>query len=135
MMQTNTRKGRSIAQVLKEERLANELTLQEVADGIGCSPSYLHRLENSSRKNPSMKMVQKLAEFYQMEVVEILNGDSGLEANRKSDEAWKEILQTELNIGLKEVKKGLDYMDTDLEKSKQALIDAQKSLLYLLSTL
>ena len=135
MMQTNIKGERSIAQVLKEERLANELTLQEVADAIGCSPSYLHRLENSSRKNPSMNMVQKLAEFYQMEIDQLLNGDSGSEANRNSDEALKAILQTELNIGLKEVKKGLDYMDTDLERSKQALIDAQKSLLYLLSLL
>ena len=82
-----------------------------------------------------MNMVQKLAEFYQMEIDQLLNGDSGSEANRNSDEALKEILQTELNIGLKEVKKGLDYMDTDLERSKQALIDAQKSLLYLLSLL
>ena len=40
--------------LLKTLRKDKNYTLQAVADAIGCSPSYLHRLENNSRKNPSI---------------------------------------------------------------------------------
>ena len=66
------RMSNKTGEVLKGLRKERNLSLQDVADEIGCSASYLHRLENSTRKNPSMKMVQNLAEFYQVNLSEIL---------------------------------------------------------------
>jgi|SRR5699024_4691949 len=57
---------------LKEARKNKDLTLQEVADMIGCSPSYLHRIENGSRKGFNYQIYNKLTEILDIETADDL---------------------------------------------------------------
>lgn len=50
---------KSLGTKLKELRLKNDMTLNEVADGI-ISPAYLSQLENGRRSNPSLNILNTL---------------------------------------------------------------------------
>lgn len=52
-----------IGNKLKEARTNKGLTLQEVADKIGCSASYIHRIESGSRKGFNYQIYNKLIEI------------------------------------------------------------------------
>lgn len=116
-------------QVLKDLRKERNLSLQDVADEIGCSPSYLHRLENSTRKNPSMKMVQNLAEFYQVNLSEILGIEQGEMVEVIAAVELKEAIETEINTAIENMKEGLALLD----KNNERFVEVQKSLLYIQS--
>lgn len=116
-------------EVLKQLRVEKGLTLQGVADGIGCSASYLHRLENNSRKNPSMKMVQTLAEFYEVELNELLGIDQGEMLEVIAAVELKEAIETEINTAIEHMKEGLAL----LNENNEHFVEAQKSLLYIQS--
>jgi len=49
-------------------RHAKGLTLQQVAEGIGSSKSYVWELENGVTDNPGIKTVLALAKFYNVSV-------------------------------------------------------------------
>lgn len=49
---------------LAKIRHTNGLTLQQVAEGIGSSKSYVWELENGVTDNPGIKTVIALAKFY-----------------------------------------------------------------------
>lgn len=120
-------------EVLKQLRVEKGLTLQGVADRIGCSASYLHRLENNSRKNPSMKMVQTLAEFYEVELNKLLGIDQGEMVEVIAAVELKQTIAEELKKAVEGMKEGLALFDQDDQRSKQAFVDVQKSLLYIQS--
>lgn len=61
-----------IGNKLKEARKNKGLTLQEVADMIGCSASYLHRIENGSRQGFNYKIYNKLTEILEIETADDL---------------------------------------------------------------
>ncbi len=46
---------------LKERRLALKLTLQEIADAVGTSKSYIWELEKSNIKSPSATKLEEIA--------------------------------------------------------------------------
>lgn len=46
--------------LLREQRIKSNLTLEELANKTGISVSYLSRLENGIRVNPSIKIIQKI---------------------------------------------------------------------------
>ena len=58
---------KTIGEKLKEARKGNGLTLQTVAGKIGCSPSYIHRIENNQRVGINYKIKEKLFELYGIE--------------------------------------------------------------------
>lgn len=121
--------------MLKKLREDRRVTLQEVADAIGCSPSYLHRLENSTRKNPSMTMIQSLAEFYEIEIVDILGIDRSVLPEALAGIEFRETIATEINDAIENMKEGLDLIVSDGKQSKQKFIEVQKNLLYVQSLL
>ena len=56
-----------IGNTIKEARINKGLTLQEVADEIGCSASYIHRIESGSRKGFNYQIYSKLTELLDIE--------------------------------------------------------------------
>lgn len=116
-------------EVLKDLRNERNLSLQDVADQIGCSPSYLHRLENSTRKNPSMKMVQSLADFYKVNLTQILGIEQGEMVEVIAAIELKETLEKEINVAIENMKEGLAL----LNENSEYFVEVQKSLLYIQS--
>lgn len=119
-------------ELLKSLRKDRGYTLQVVADAVGCSPSYLHRLENSNRKNPSMKMGSKLAKFYEVDLSLLTGVEPGV-SNTSDMLDLKSSLSEELDLASNKVKEGLLELSRDPDVSKQLFVDAQKSLLYMKS--
>lgn len=57
---------------LKSERNKKKLSLEKVAKAIGVSASYIHRLENGDRKNPSIAVLEQLCEFFSLNPQKVL---------------------------------------------------------------
>lgn len=84
---------------IKRFREARNLTLQELADKVGISVSYLNRLENSERKSPSLSLLVKLREIFDITVDSLLFDD-----DRVKDNGVKDILQ-DMGLSTKEAAK------------------------------
>jgi len=60
---------KEIAEKLKAIRLANRMTLKQLANKAGCTDSYLSQLERG-HANPSIMILKKIASALQMKVVD-----------------------------------------------------------------
>ena len=60
---------KEIAEKLKAFRLANRMTLKQLADKAGCTDAYLSQLERG-RANPSIMILKKIASALQVKVVD-----------------------------------------------------------------
>lgn len=52
---------------LRELRLSRNLTMQAVADGLGCKVPYVSALERGVKAHPQKKTIQKLADFFKVD--------------------------------------------------------------------
>lgn len=130
-MKEGKRMSNKTGEMLKKLRKERGVTLQVVADAIGCSPSYLHRLENHSRKNPSIGTATKLATFYDIDV-SLLNSNDQMEIDCALIKvAMKQEIADELDTAIGKVKEGLVLFNQNDEQSKKAFVEVQKSLLYM----
>jgi len=60
---------KEIAEKLKAFRLANRMTLKQLANKAGCTDAYLSQLERG-RANPSIMILKKIASALQVKVVD-----------------------------------------------------------------
>lgn len=120
--------SQDIGSILKEIRKERKITLQQAADAVGCSPSYIHRLENKSRKNPSIKLATQLAVFYNVDLGDF-TGSSGSHAE----------LIAEISQATEAMKNGLHLLERsnadNIDEIKAQFVDVQKVLLYVHSRL
>ena len=58
----------SLAMRLQNLRTAKQQSLQEVADAIGASKAYIWELEKGTAKNPSIELVRKLADYFEVSI-------------------------------------------------------------------
>lgn len=58
-----------VLQILKEKR---SVSLNQIQIKIGLSESYLSRLTNGSRNNPSLQVLSQLADFFDTDVSSLL---------------------------------------------------------------
>lgn len=65
----------SFARKLHEMRVANRLSLQDVATAVGISKAHVFNLEKGLTSNPSMELVLKLAELFRVRVADLV-GDN-----------------------------------------------------------
>lgn len=107
---------------LKEARKNKGLTLQEVADKIGCSASYLHRIENGSRKGFNYQIYNKLTELLEIETTDDL---ITIERISELDELFKESKEKRLKLkftietafeSVNQVLDDLNLIEKELEK-------------------
>ncbi len=101
---------------LKEARVERGLTLQQVADEVGCSPSYIHRIESNDRKSFNYKIYQKLLHVLKIE-------DTG---SNHSDETISELEQ--LLLSSKETKLELQSALDAANQSISKIVDDLKAL-------
>ena len=75
-----------IAKKLKTFRLANRMTLKELASRAGCTDAYLSQLERGLA-NPSITILKKIAQALQIKVVDFFlekeEGDNDVVLNEK----------------------------------------------------
>jgi len=62
----------SLATRLHDLRVANRLSLQQVADRIGISKAHVWNLEKGQADNPSMELVVKLADLFRVRVADLV---------------------------------------------------------------
>jgi transcriptional regulator with XRE-family HTH domain len=62
----------SFARKLHDLRIAQRLSLQEVADKVGISKAHVWNLEKATALNPSMELVLKLAELFRVRVTDLV---------------------------------------------------------------
>ena len=62
----------SFASRLHQLRVANRLSLQDVADQVGMSKAHVWNLEKGLSENPSIEIVRKLAELFKVGVADLV---------------------------------------------------------------
>lgn len=62
----------SFARQLHDLRIANRLSLQDVADKVGISKAHVWNLEKGQSDNPSMELVVKLADLFRVRVADLV---------------------------------------------------------------
>lgn len=62
----------SFKERLKRLRVANQLSLQQVADKVGISKAHVWNLEKGLAENPSMELVVKLADLFRVRVADLV---------------------------------------------------------------
>lgn len=65
----------SFARKLQQLRIAQRLSLQDVATAIGVSKAHVFNLEKGTTANPSMELVVKLATLFRVRVTDLV-GDN-----------------------------------------------------------
>ena len=65
----------SFASKLHDLRVAQRLSLQDVANEVGISKAHVFNLEKGMTANPSMELVVKLAELFRVRVADLV-GDN-----------------------------------------------------------
>lgn len=70
---------------IKYLRELEELSLAQVAEGIGSSKSYIWELENKGICNPSIDTVIKLAQFFRISIDELVGITALREHTAKSN--------------------------------------------------
>lgn len=72
-----------VLQILKEKR---SVSLNQIQLQTGLSKSYLSRLTNGSRDNPSLQVLLKLADFFDTDVSSLLKNIVFVEDNEEESE-------------------------------------------------
>ena len=85
-----------ILRILKEER---GVSLSKIQIETGLSKSYLSRLANGSRNNPSLQVLSQLAEFFDTDVSSLLKDIVIVDNDEEEQEDKQEI---EINVLFKE---------------------------------
>ena len=62
----------SFASKLHDLRIAQRLSLQDVANSVGISKAHVFNLEKGITANPSMDLVVKLAELFRVRVADLV---------------------------------------------------------------
>ena len=62
----------SFAARLNQMRVAKRMSLQQVGDAIGISKAHVWNLEKGKAENPSMELVLKLADLFQVRVADLV---------------------------------------------------------------
>jgi transcriptional regulator with XRE-family HTH domain len=65
----------AFAAKLKELRVKNRQSLQQVADGVGTSKTHIWDMEQGNSENPSRALLQKIAEHFRVSVSELVGED------------------------------------------------------------
>lgn len=65
----------SLAKRLSELRLKSQQSLQQVADAVGVSKAHIWELERGRADNPSMALVQRLADHFKVTIASLVGED------------------------------------------------------------
>ena len=66
-----------IQALLKSEREKRRMTYEDVANGLGCSASYVYRIEMGRRKKPSYEIVSRMVNFFNLTEEDLMKYSKG----------------------------------------------------------
>lgn len=72
-----------ILQILTEKR---GVSLNAISASTGLSKSYLSRIKNSERTNPTLDTLEKISEYFDMEVSDLLKSEVVIVADNEEEE-------------------------------------------------
>lgn len=65
--------GKCLGELISDQREAWGLSLQALADKVGCSKAHLHDLEHGRSRNPAADLIGRLADALMIPPVHLLN--------------------------------------------------------------
>lgn len=74
----------SNAALLKRLRMRSGKSLQELADEIGVSKGHLWDLESGKSKNPSVDLLKKLSDFYNVSIATLAGEEPAADAEEQA---------------------------------------------------
>lgn len=111
---------KTVGMKLKEARFERGFTLQQVADEVGCSPAYIHRIESNDRKSFNYKIYQKLLHFLEIE-------DTGSNHSEETISELEELLLSSKETKLK-LQFALDAANQSISKIVEDLNKIEKGI-------
>lgn len=106
--------------MIKYLREKQGLSLQEVQDLTGISPSYINRLEKGSRACPTFPIIKKLADAFRVDMVELLE-IAGMETGNTKIRTLEELI----------VSSDYEFLGEKATKEqKQALLEIVEEIIY-----
>lgn len=115
-----------IGNTIKEARINKGLTLQEVADEIGCSASYIHRIESGARKGFNYQIYSKLTELLDIENPEdIISKEkmSEFEQLIKNNKEARLKLKFTIDTAFESINKVLEELELIEEEMEEKMLD------------
>lgn len=89
-----------IGQRIKQLRLEKSLTLSELAERSGVAKSYLSKIERSIQSNPSIQLLEKLADALSVSIDDILYGNTAPIHEIEIDKQWKDLILEAMASGV-----------------------------------
>ncbi len=102
----------TLGQTLKLLRKNSSMTLKEIEEKTGVSNAYLSQLENDKIKNPSVFILTKLSQTFDVPINEILIQAGLISSKRssKTEQLSNKIAFSTEKLSPKEMKEVLDYI-------------------------
>lgn len=105
----------TLGQKLKALRKKNNKSLRQVQKQTGISNSYLSELENDRKENPSMDILKKLADLYEVDLSYFVASENTINSlSQDEKEFFEEILKDEKRKTL--LRESRDMSEDDLKK-------------------
>lgn len=104
---------KELGQLLKEQRLAKDLSMNSVYRAVGIHDSTLSRIERGEVSEPSAKIIKRLSDLYESNVVELYIACGYLQVSDlekyqqcfsgtdKLTDEEKELIQAQIDLFLK----------------------------------
>jgi XRE family transcriptional regulator of biofilm formation len=92
-----------IGQRIKRLRIAQKLSLSELAVRSGVAKSYLSKIERNIQSNPSIQFLEKVAEALGVTVEDIIHEDSPATQSiprTELDDQWYELVRKAMESGV-----------------------------------
>ena len=109
---------------IKKIRLSKNLGLNETAEKVGISGSYLSNIEKGIKKNPSTEILQKIADFLNVSINDFFDNDASETTEYKPKLTIKE--QDKLDKKAEEI---LEEMEMSLSQNKDSLTEEDYEVL------
>jgi transcriptional regulator with XRE-family HTH domain len=62
----------TIATKLKELRTRNNVSLQQLADGVKASKAHIWDIERGESRNPSMELLKRIADYFKISIADLV---------------------------------------------------------------
>ncbi|HTS40674.1 MAG TPA: helix-turn-helix transcriptional regulator [Xanthobacteraceae bacterium] len=106
----------SLAAKLKELRIKKNKSLQQVADAVGASKAHIWDLEIGKSKNPSIDLLKKLADCFDVSISDLVGENPAPEADPQVVAMYRELKQ--LTPGDRQaIKAMMDHLKTRKSES------------------
>lgn len=105
---------------IKREMKIKNIVAKDLAASVGITPTYLSYILNNKRKNPSMELLNKIANALGVTVDTFFDNDSNTNESKERD--YSLTIKEQENID-KEAQKILDDMTLSFSKNKDILTE------------